>query len=343
MALHDMAKMTVTGTPGTGTITLNSAASGFQTFAASGVVDQERVSYSIVDGTNWEVGHGTYTAATTKLTRGPIFSSNSNAAISATSAATVFIPVLAEDLAPQSYIASSDPGASNDKTQGYVAGSIGVNTGTGRAFICRNNQTGAAVWEVLGPGYHPGFVANNWYSFPPGVDTNLVGTTAPVAGTTYLFPIFVPERMTIAAIAEKITTSSGNIAFGLFSNNSGATPAVNRPGNKLANTASTASSVAIVQASLSASQQIEAGWYWPAFQTDNTTIRYVVRGTSDLITRMFLGSATIANVAGTTAQIQGVSFPGTFGTWPGDISGQTFTEVTTGVMPDMVLQPSSIP
>ncbi len=96
--LHDMAEMTVSGTPGSGTITLGSAVTGYQTFANAGVVDGELVSYSIRDGANWEVGQGTYTASGTTLARGAIYSSNSNAAISATSAAVVWIAVLAEDL-----------------------------------------------------------------------------------------------------------------------------------------------------------------------------------------------------------------------------------------------------
>ncbi len=96
--LHDMAEMTVSGTPGSGTITLGSAVTGYQTFANAGVVDGEFVSYSIRDGSNWEVGQGTYTASGTTLTRGAIYSSNSNSAISATSAAVVWIAVLAEEL-----------------------------------------------------------------------------------------------------------------------------------------------------------------------------------------------------------------------------------------------------
>jgi hypothetical protein len=96
---YDMANMTVTGTPGTGTITLNAAVSGYQTFAAAGVPNGATVSYGISDAAGaWEVGRGVYTSSGTSLTRGPIYSSNSNAAISATSAATVRVTLLAEDL-----------------------------------------------------------------------------------------------------------------------------------------------------------------------------------------------------------------------------------------------------
>ena len=95
--LHNRVEMTVSGTPGTGTITLGSAITGYQTFDAGGVVDGELISYAIQDGVNWEVGQGTYTASGTTLTRGAIYSSNSNSAISATSAAVVWIAALAEE------------------------------------------------------------------------------------------------------------------------------------------------------------------------------------------------------------------------------------------------------
>jgi hypothetical protein len=97
--LHDMAKMTVTGTPGTGTITLNAASTGFQTFAAAGVNDGETVSYSIVDGSNWEVGRGVWSLGAGTLTRGALCgSSGANTAVTLTSAAVVEIAILAEDL-----------------------------------------------------------------------------------------------------------------------------------------------------------------------------------------------------------------------------------------------------
>jgi hypothetical protein len=101
--LADRAAMTVTGTPGTGTITLGAAVpdalnGDYMTFATAGVVDGNTVGYTIIDGHHFEVGHGVYIAAGTTLSRGPIFSSSGGAAISATSAAIVFVTALAEDL-----------------------------------------------------------------------------------------------------------------------------------------------------------------------------------------------------------------------------------------------------
>jgi hypothetical protein len=61
------------------------------------VADGETVRYGIADGSNFETGYGVYTASGTTLTRNPQISSNSNAAISLSGAATVFIGACAED------------------------------------------------------------------------------------------------------------------------------------------------------------------------------------------------------------------------------------------------------
>lgn len=94
--LFNRAKMT-TSTTGTGTITLASAASGFQSFADAGVSNGDVVQYVIEEGSNFEIGTGTYSSSGTSLTRTPTESSNSDAAITLAGDATVSITAVADD------------------------------------------------------------------------------------------------------------------------------------------------------------------------------------------------------------------------------------------------------
>ena len=95
--LKNRAKMS-TSTTGTGTITLGSAESGFQTFADAGVANGDVVRYVIEDGSNFEIGTGTYTTSGTTLTRSVSESNNSNNAINLSGSATVFISAIDEDI-----------------------------------------------------------------------------------------------------------------------------------------------------------------------------------------------------------------------------------------------------
>jgi|11BtaG_2_1085332.scaffolds.fasta_scaffold00434_6 hypothetical protein len=88
--LVNRAKMS-TSTTGTGTITLGSAETGYQSFADAGVTDGDVLSYVIEDGDNFEIGRGIYTASGTTLTRGALESNNSGSAITLSGDAKVFV------------------------------------------------------------------------------------------------------------------------------------------------------------------------------------------------------------------------------------------------------------
>lgn len=108
---------TVSGTPGTGTITVSTAVSGFRTFASGD--GGKTFSCLFVDGTAWEVATGcTYTHSGTTLTRGTLENSSTGSAISLTSAAIVSV------IAPASF--GNTTVATGNATTSAVAQTLGA-------------------------------------------------------------------------------------------------------------------------------------------------------------------------------------------------------------------------
>lgn len=96
--IYDLAKVTTPTTGTTSPLALGSAVSGFLSFAAAGASDGETVRYAIRDGANTEVGYGVIGGSVTTLTRNVTSSTNSNAAISLSGSAQVFISALKADI-----------------------------------------------------------------------------------------------------------------------------------------------------------------------------------------------------------------------------------------------------
>ena len=94
MSLHrNRVQMTVTGAPGTGTITLNAATTGYQSFSSAYGADAT-VDILITDGNNWEVCRNcAYTNATPQVDRGTLEGSSAGPTtrVSFTSAAIVSV------------------------------------------------------------------------------------------------------------------------------------------------------------------------------------------------------------------------------------------------------------
>jgi len=122
--LLNRAKMT-TATTGTGTLTLGSAVTGYQSFADAGLTDGQTVTYVIEDDAGaWEVGTGTYTASGTTLSRSVTESSNSGAAINLSGNAYVFASISAADLGAFATLTGTETLTNKSLTSPSITGTI---------------------------------------------------------------------------------------------------------------------------------------------------------------------------------------------------------------------------
>ena len=147
---YDACQMT-TATTGTGTITLGSAVSGFQSF--NGVVPNNVIiSYGISDvAATWELGSGTYTntASVLTLTRTPLWSSNAGGPINLSGGATVYVTVLAEDLNTLVVSNSISVGNSSANLQSNTTEFLVTNSSANSFLVPGQGNFGNSVANVL--------------------------------------------------------------------------------------------------------------------------------------------------------------------------------------------------
>ena len=118
--LFSLVEMTVSGTPGTGSITLLAATGNNRfTFAEAGVTNGQVVSYVVRDGTDIEFGIGTYTTSGTSLSRDTVRASKISGTagttkLTLTSAAVVYIDCAAKDLDVSDFTEDTAPDGAAD-------------------------------------------------------------------------------------------------------------------------------------------------------------------------------------------------------------------------------------
>jgi hypothetical protein len=178
-----------TSTTGTGTITLAGAVSGFNSFSVIG--DGNTTYYTIVGGTQWEVGLGTYTSSGTTLSRDTVLSSsNSNALVDFSAGVkTVFV----------TYPAGKSVYAN-------ASGNVGIGTSSpetvfklsviGNAFV--QNPSGNTVGKVVVDNVDNRLVLGSYYEAGVGQYSFISSTNNAETGNVDLvFRTGTTERMRI--------------------------------------------------------------------------------------------------------------------------------------------------
>ena len=216
--LVNRAKMKV-ASGGAGTLTLGTACDGYQTFAAAGVTDQNKLRYAITDGNDWEIGVGTYTASGTTIARAVTESSNSGNAITCGSGAEIFVTMAAEDftgnVAPRF---DSSPPATH---QLAADGSTTTITGTAvdeQGFPIQYSWDGWSGSSVYKDDLLPSQLTSNPTISASGVVTLTPSTTA--AGT-FNFRLKASDGVKTAVATTEMTLSFGfNVAAASYDSKS---------------------------------------------------------------------------------------------------------------------------
>lgn len=178
LSFGDRVKETFT-TTGTGTISLGGAATGYQAFSAV-VANAGTCYYGATDGTNWEIGIGTYTTSGDTLARTIILaSSNSGSAVSwGAGTKTIWLDFpsyAAANVVPQNYISGLLCSAQTFSSTTVANMTIGAGQAADSTNAIILNTAGATfTWNITNGN------AVNGYSG---------GTTLPTNATVHFFVI----------------------------------------------------------------------------------------------------------------------------------------------------------
>jgi hypothetical protein len=298
-----------TSTSGTGTLTLSGAVSGYQTFAAIG--NGNTTYYTITNGTDWEVGIGTYTSSGTTLSRDTVLSSSSGGSkITVTPGSFVFVDYPAskavyEDASDNVTGYSISGGTINGTTLGATTPAAGTFTtitgqtevlkGTGQNLFTYSQTFTNGVWSSS-----TATRADNQTTAPNGTTTAGTITTVNTTfgGLLRQFITFTSTTYTLSAYVKKNNWRYVGLRFGSVAS-----------GNLFAffdfDTLAT-NTVGISGATLTATDA-GSGWYRLALTGANTTLGSTVADISTVASdgscQTNLGAGQIVNVWGAQLEI----------------------------------------
>ena len=203
--------------------TLSGAVSGYQSFSAIG--NGNTTYYSATDGTNWEVGYGTYTSSGTTLSRDTILSSsNSGSAVTFSGTVIVFV-----DYPSSKQISSDYPNALGVVTPAAgtfttITGQTEVLKGTGSNLLLQSN-TFNTTWatqsaSVTGSQSDPFGGSTAWTLLADGT-LNSHGVSQSISftsGISYTYSVYLKKNTNNYLCCFFFISKSSRICYAFYFN-----------------------------------------------------------------------------------------------------------------------------
>lgn len=322
MKLYNIVKV-YTSTTGTGTVTLGSAVPSFITFATAGVVSGSTVSYAIEDGSNREVGTGTYTSGVETLTRTVVTSTNANSLISLSGNAIVFITGLAADLS------SDTANTANTLVMRNGSGNFSAGAATLSSAVMSGSSSGTTTIQAQA-------TASGTLTLPAATDTLVGKATTDTLTNKTLDTAGVGNVFRINGTQVSAVTGSGSVV--LATSPTLVTPLLGTPtSGTLTNCTGLpiSSGVSGLGANVATFLATPTAANLAAAVTDETGSGSLVFGTSPtIVTPTITTSATVPLVIGGTGTTSTLTLRSTsgVGTTGADIILQTGSNGATEVM-----------
>lgn len=201
----------------------------------------------------------------------------------------------------------------------------------------------ALNWHIPPPASasFPGYLASGWYPF--GFGTTAGTPLVPGANVAHCYPFSIKKTpLTTAALAITVSTTdaAGHAQVAIYSNGSWG-----RPSAPIVATGDIATTGGPPLSGAAVARLLPDVPLWACENTDSATVKFIsFSATTPLSERSsVLGSATIANAMGNSANITGITVAQTYGTWPTWTSGTAWADDITAVTPRLGMQVGSVP
>ena len=212
--LLNRVRTSVSGTPGTGTISLGSAVAGFQGFSAAGATDGYTYAYLLEDGDNWEVGIGTWSSSGNTLARTTVIQSSAGGTtpIAASSNTIVSVTMISNDGPLSVKIGQLDDVITSAPQMGQTLawnGDDWINSASGGIGpVPSQTNTGLTTNINLGSGESATTIINSSVGI-------CLKTTAPPGGGNVVAVAAVAPSTPYTITAQIAQTTTGNATCGV--------------------------------------------------------------------------------------------------------------------------------